>query len=394
MTNNKDTQRIQIISDFLSTYFGDDLDGASLIESEDVLIASIIDYVNSRFNRMRYILGLAIDFTLLAQRLSSEDSEAKSYRPNISLSTILERYNLVKERGETKANTLTLGYGGQKFGIRQTEESLGPLFNKLGRNYPSSYVYNTGQWHKYTDLLETCFKLSEVGRYEACRRMIAFGLEKLTENRFFGREVPRIHLLPIILERYDRRPKRTENGGLVFQALVFGYLSADRPHLDLVVDKVRTGSSRQHRFGDVDGYFGLDLELSAEVKDIHITAQNVVSELGNFMTRVTGSGINGIVFARSFDNEAIEQLSNARVLPLAQSQMLSVVALWDWQKQDRAVQGTLHYLAHIEHNPDATNRLLKFIEEYDQNHSSQAYSSSNLTIMSEIRSDSSQSDGE
>ena len=159
----------------------------------------------------------------------------------------------------------------------------------------------------------------------------------------------------------------------MFQAIVFGFLTADRPHLDLIVDKVRTGSSRQRRFGDVDGYYGLDLELSAEVKDLQITATNVNSELGNFATKVADGAVNGIAFAVSFDDQARKELLNADVTPFAQNEMVTLVDLWDWPKQDRAMQGILHYLSHIEQNPDATNRLLAFSAAHDERHSSLAY---------------------
>lgn len=42
-------------------------------------------------------------------------------------------------------------------------------------------------------------------------------------------------------------------------------MKADRPHLYLIVDKTRTGSAKQARIGDIDGYVGLDLEVTVEV---------------------------------------------------------------------------------------------------------------------------------
>jgi len=45
-----------------------------------------------------------------------------------------------------------------------------------------------------------------------------------------------------------------------------------------------------------------------------------------------------------------------------------LVSLWDWQKQNNAVQGMLHYIAHVEQDPKAVRRLLEFIKEVDPNH--------------------------
>ena len=117
----------------------------------------------------------------------------------------------------------------------------------------------------------------------------------------------------------------------------------------------------------------LNLELSAEVKDLQITATNVNSELGNFATKVADGAVNGIAFAVSFDDQARKELLNADVTPFAQNEMVTLVDLWDWPKQDRAMQGILHYLSHIEQNPDATNRLLAFSAAHDEGHSSLAY---------------------
>jgi hypothetical protein len=52
---------------------------------------------------------------------------------------------------------------------------------------------------------------------------------------------------------------------------------------------------------------------------------------------------------------------------------LDHVKSWDWQKQDAAVHGLLHFLAHVEQKPEAVTRLLKFIKSRDLSHSSLVY---------------------
>jgi hypothetical protein len=248
------------------------------------------------------------------------------------------------------------------------------LFHRLNRSgYPSAYVYSTGQWHKYRDLLVLCFQLSENGRLSACNALISFGLDSISENPFFGRSEPRIRLFEDIVDNYSRVDSN-ENGGLVFQAIAYGYIAADRPHLSIIADKVRTGSSRQKRFGDVDCYMGLDLELSVEVKDLEIGSENVERELGGFATEVKSNRIRGLAFVKSIaDGVKTKLFDDYGILSMTELDLLRIVESWDWPKQDLAVQGILHYLSHIEQNPEASVRLLRFIAERDEGHDSLCY---------------------
>ncbi len=364
----------QTVRSFLEPHFGVGYKPDPPGPAEKKLIEQVLGFVAKSFARMRYVLGLGLDFALLAQQLSLHDATAKPARPKLTLEEIFERYSLVKERAGRQANTLSLKHDSQTIGIRKIEESVVDLFGELNRpGYPSAYVYNTGQWQKYQDtLLLPCFQLSEAGRYHLCQALIDFGLSSLTENRFFGREIPRVRLFEEIVAKYPRSSPQ-ENAGAVFQAIAYGYFNADRPHLSLVVDKTRTGSARQKRFGDIDGYYGLDLELSVEVKDHEVTADNVVKELGEFLAKAGKTGVHGIAVVLSADRGAVEFMHKYNVAVLTLSQMLVDASRWDWRKQDAAVHGVLHYLAHVEQNPDAVARLLAFVQERDPSHDSLAY---------------------
>lgn len=83
---------------------------------------------------MKYILGLAIDFALLAQRLSTVDEEGKALQKGLTEEELFARYQLVTERGSRQANTLTLKYGGMQQGIRKIEESVAEFFHRLKRS--------------------------------------------------------------------------------------------------------------------------------------------------------------------------------------------------------------------------------------------------------------------
>ena len=156
----------------------------------------------------------------------------------------------------------------------------------------------------------------------------------------------------------------------MFQGIAAGYMKADRPQLYLVVDKTRTGSAKQERIGDIDGYVGLDLEVTVEVKDTPLTGTNVATEIGEFLLKVLENRVMGMVFVRSADEDAIEAVRSHDAVVRTQDQLLAEVERWDWRKQESAVQGLIHFLANIEQNPDAVNRLLAFIAENDPTHES------------------------
>jgi hypothetical protein len=358
----------------LGPHFGPGFRPATLATAEEGIIDKILTYIDSCFSRMKYVLGLGLDFAILAQRIASVDAEAKRFRLALTQDDLFTRYTLVTERGGKRANTLTLKYEKGEWGIRHTEEQVVDFFHGLNRTgYPSAYVYNTGQWQKYqADLLVPCFRLSESGRFVLCQRLIDYGLDKFAVNAFFGRATPRVRLYEQIITHYPRTGAK-ENAGVVLQGIAYGFFHADRPHLNLVGDKVRTGSARQRRFGDIDGYDGIDLELCVEVKDFCITAGNLMGELGTFMTLVAAHRIRGIVLALDVEDGPAAKLLAAGVISLTQATLLRMVALWDWRKQDAAVLGLLHYLAHVEQDPAAVTRLLTFIADRDKTHDSLAF---------------------
>lgn len=71
-------------------------------------------------------------------------------------------------------------------------------------------------------------------------------------------------LFQLLLEEFDLTAQKGEPTGAAFQGMVFGFLRADNPHLQIEIDKVRTGSKRLQRVGDIDGWEGARLAISAE----------------------------------------------------------------------------------------------------------------------------------
>lgn len=80
-----------------------------------------------------------------------------------------------------------------------------------------------------------------------------------------------------------------------------------------------------------------------------------------------------MAFVLSIDDGARAMLNDNKVTPFTQNDLLKNVEVWDWRKQDAAVHKMLHYLAHVEQNPLAVDRVLDFINERDPEHDSLAY---------------------
>ncbi len=364
------------IDDFLERHFGIGYSPGEVAPEETALIQSVLNFVASKFERSRHPLGLAIDMALLAQQLSLHDIEAKISRQQLTKSEIFERYKLTTVRGDTDANTLTLtfddGAATHSVGIRKLEEDVVDLFLALKRpGYPNAYVYNTGQWQKYQDtLLLPAFKLSEAGRLRLCEKLIDYGLFRFTKSRPVGREKARVRLFEEIVKAYPRSRQKGERSGCILQGISAGYMKADRPHLYLIVDKTRSGSAKQFRIGDIDGYVGLDLEVTVEVKDMALTGANTLGEVGGFLLKVVENRVMGVVIVAAADEEAIDIVRSHTAVTLTLADILDAVSRWDWRKQEAAVQGLIHFLAHVEQNPDAVSRLLAFIRDADPSHES------------------------
>lgn len=363
----------------LSDYFSEATLGLTekILTPEEVAeIDAVISDVKARFSGMKYILGLALDFTFLAEQISNYDARFAKTQKDLTYDEIFEIFSLVEKRGKRAANTLTFRMAdGTQFGIRKIEEQIVDFFHSLRRSaYPSAYVYNTGQWRKFEELLLSAFKLGSAARFFLAKRLIQFGLSELTENSFWIREVKRVRVFSEVIE--DGGYERTfsgQNGGLILQAIFFGFFKADRPHLDFVVDKVRTGSSRQHRFGDIDGYYGADLELTSEVKDLEITTSNLERQCGGFLKSCESYGISGIIACEEVTADARDEILAAGCSVLSLRELRSIVSYWDWPKQDAAFCSCLHYLSHVEQDADATLRMLHFVRSIDKTHSMLAY---------------------
>jgi hypothetical protein len=350
------------IQSFLSSHFPKGYEPApsELSADERSEIESIVQTVSDSFHDNVGELGMALDFLIIAEEISQVDEWVRGFDPEIDTSEVLDRY----ERKDT--NTLTILYESEQYGIRPVQNEVRDLFiyDLRRTNFPSSPGHHTGNWPDYSDLLERAFRLSRSGRFEACVQLFELGLSELEEKRFETREPPFSQPFLEIVRNYERTDP-DENGGLAYQAMAYGYVKAEWSHLSLRASKVRTGSSRQNRYGDIDGFLGPDLMVSVEVKDLVIDEQNVNSELGTTIQLSDDTTTIPIAMCREVTEPAKEQLELCGVKVLDDHELESVLQRWDYHKQNRAVQGMLHYLANIEENPDAVQRLLRFLKTVD-----------------------------
>lgn len=382
MTERTTTEN-EAIAEFLAEYFpaGYDPNNLSLAEfgegeateeisdEEEQAIEELLDIVKDQFEPSKGSLGLALDFLMVAEQISQSDQRVRQFEPSVTAETVLDRY----EQASVKS-TLTLKQNGERYGIRPVHEEVTDLFrDDLQRtNFPSAAPHYTGEWERYQDMLGAAFRLSRAGRYEASQRIFDHALEKLESKDFAARKPPFPDVMVEVLNDYPRSHP-DEEGGLAFQAIAYGYVKTQWPHLSLRVDKVHTGSSRQHRYGDIDGYTGPDLMVSLEVKDLSIDAINVDSELSTIMEQASKTTSISIAMCAEVSSDAQATLEEEGVEVITEDSLLRQLRLWDYHKQNEALQGMIHYLANVEQDPDAVQRLLNFVQDFDPKNTAMAH---------------------
>jgi hypothetical protein len=371
MTEDRTDVEDDAIEHFLFQFFRDEYehDPSNISAEEEQTIKTLCERAAELFGTSKGTLGLALDFLMVAENFSQVDPWLSGFDPELTSDDVLHHY----EQGATKS-TLTLKYEDERESIRTVHDDVIDLFREgLQRtNFPSSPGHHTGEWERYQDLLELSFRLSRTGRYEAAQRLFDLGLERLDKRTVTRRDPPFPQPFLEILRNYERSHP-DELGGSAYQALCYGYVRTEWSHLSLRASKVRVGSSRQNRYGDIDGYLGPDLIISVEVKDRNITESDVKSELGTMMTLAEQSTAISIAICRSVSEDAREEIESAGVKLLTDEKLEERLSMWDYHKQNRAVQGMIHFFSNIEENPQGTQRLLRFLENVDPNNPALAH---------------------
>ncbi|MGH6917345.1 MAG: hypothetical protein ACREJ0_06530 [Geminicoccaceae bacterium] len=282
------------------------------------------------------------------------------------LEDVLSRYPRQAFRSPGKhANTLivALPEGGTV--------SLRPFYDEVERffraehkrfDYPSCAPHATQAWQDYGTWLDALATFPADEPAQLRQRVVSFVLDTLPSQAFDPASVTvEPPLFQLLLEGFETTARKGEPTGAAFQGIVFGFLRADNPHLQIEIDKVRTGSKRLQRVADIDGWEGARLAISAEVKQYALKAADI-SRLESFANETGRRAAIGLVVALEFEEGARAAIEALGLKPVDVDQMLDIVELWDPLKQRTATNSLVYYARHVEKNASLASRIEAFLE--------------------------------
>ena len=364
----------ELVKGFLYDYFPDNYthDPSQISDAEQAEIKELMELITAKFvgqdsRAVEGVLNLGIDFVLLSEIIAQSDDWLNDWSPDLGMDEVESRYE------NTGEQTLTLQFDGGSQGIRGLYEDVGNFFqNDLNRtNFPWSPQHHTNNWEGYVPFWRI-FRLSRAGRYELADRLFSMGLERFQGHEFQSRDPPFPDPFLAVLNDFERSVG-FEEGGTAYQAMAFGYVTTEWSHLSFQADKLRTGSSRQNRYGDIDGYYGPDHMLSVEVKDRVIDTENVLDELGGVVSVASDSTAVAVAICKEVSEDAREILNEEGVQVITDEDLRAELQQWDYHKQNDALQGMVHFYSDIERNPPGVQRLLNFVNEVDPNNPALAH---------------------
>jgi hypothetical protein len=327
----------------------------SITSLENEKIRSILDEVDTEFTSKKYILGMCIDFALLSQSLIKYDESLKNFDSKRDRDSLFKKFPRKTHKGTKELNSLTVSANGKDIGIRKFEEYVKNYFHSAGyMSYPSAYVYNTGQWQKFQNILDIVYSLSETGRKTLITKLISFAEDKLKQSSV---RVTEEYLGATVASIFDEYPMSAsdENAGLTFQAICYGIVCVLYPRLSVSAASVRTGSRRQSRIGDIDLFSGDRLSVTAEVKDLHLSEENAEKQISQFYGDVKNLSILPIIFCRSKDEWIERQHPEITFLSIEELKLFS--RIWDGNMQESFISYVKYYLSQIECNESARQRF-------------------------------------
>ncbi|MFO1152654.1 MAG: hypothetical protein U1E42_03155 [Rhodospirillales bacterium] len=316
------------------------------------------DFVRG-FPERKFSAGLLIAFIDFFSQLDLTGVGAKN------LDDLLVRFprQTITAAGK-RANTLIVALpSGRTSSLRKFYNAAERFFRVEHKryDYPSCAPHATQAWADYRPWLDSLVTYSS-GELATLRQRVAdYVLDTLKSQAFdpasVATEPP---LFRLLLEGFELIGQRGEPTGAAFQGMVFGFLRADNPHLQVEIDKVRTGSKRLQRVGDIDGWEGARLAMSAEVKQFILRTDDV-SKLEPFAHEVTRRGALGLVAALGFEEGTRDLIEGLGIRAVSTDDLLSIVQLWDPLKQRTAVTSLVYYARHVEKNSVLADRIDAFL---------------------------------
>jgi hypothetical protein len=315
-------------------------------------------FVNG-FPARKFSAGLLIALIDLYMALDIPGSGYKDF------SNVLLRYPKQDTTGANKrANTLIVGLAdGRTLSLRPFYNAAERFFRAEHKrfDYPSCAPHATQAWGDYIAWLDSLATFT-VEQVVNLRKQVSDHVLTTLVSQAFDPASIQIEppLFRLILEGFDMQAKRGEPTGAAFQGIVFGFLRADNPHLQIEIEKVRTGSKRLQRVGDIDGWEGARLAISAEVKQFEVIPDTLV-DLEGFANDTGRRGALGLLVALGFKDGADEIAINMGLRALDLQGLIQIVDLWDPLKQRTAVSSLIYYAKHIEKNSSLAERVENFV---------------------------------
>lgn len=311
------------------------------------------------FGRRKFAGGLLIAMIDFLSELGVPAMKVENFE------AVLTRYPRQELTAQGRqANTLIVSLGDRTLSLRRFYNNAENFFYEQKRfDYPSCAPHATQAWSQYERWLDALCVLETRESEDLRQRVVDYVLEQLPSHEFDPASVDiDPPLFQLVIEGFDLQAQSGEPTGAAYQGLVFGFLRADNPHLQVEVDSVRTGSRRRDRVGDIDAWEGQRLAITAEVKQLVLAAE-AVERLSTFAAEATRRGAMGLVVALDFGPDAKAKATELGVRALDISDLLSIVELWDPMKQRTAVASMVYYVAHVERNTSLRDRLTAFIED-------------------------------
>lgn len=311
------------------------------------------------FPARKFTAGMLMAFIDLYVELGIPKAGLASYQE------VIARFpRQLTTNGGKRANTLIVARpSGGTLSLRPFYNAAELFFRAEHKrfDYPSCAPHATQAWSDYIHWLDALTGFSPDEMAQLRQKVADHVLAALTSQAFDPASV-RVEppLFRLLLDGFDLVAKKGERTGAAFQGIVFGFLRADNPHLQIEIDKVRTGSKRLQRVGDIDCWEGARLAISAEVKQFEIRADDV-PHLEGFGNETGRRGALGLVVALGFADGAHEKIENLGLKPLSADDLLRIVELWDPLKQRTAVSSLVYYARHVEKSSSLATRIEAFL---------------------------------
>jgi len=313
------------------------------------------------FRRRKFSAGLMLALIDLLTDLGIPDHNVTSYQE------LLGRFpRREKTKAGGRAVTLILDKpDGSTVSLRPFYNAAERLFRATHKrfDYPSCAPHATQAWGEYEHWMDTLTQLEQKERAELKQQIVDYVLDQLPSQEFDPNSVTILPpLYALLLRDFDFSASKGEPSGAAFQGAVFGFIRADNPHLQVEIDKVRVGSKRLQRVGDIDAWDGERLAISAEAKQYELNDDDYDKQLSGFVNEVNKRGAIGLVVAEDMHDSLRQKLADAGVRGLTLSDLGEIVALWDPAKQRIAVESMIYHAVHVEKNSKLAARLKAFIE--------------------------------